>query len=143
MREEASSCLSFFTFLVSYSFGDVITKEWANSGSSTYQTANVTGNLTNDIIAEMSRLKGYKDGKITYYIDSDGLNKISEEYSKTKKITRGTEVVNGTTNEADTNMFYRGFLQEGYDTNGIYMGKLNMAQNTSLLIRKIKRRPIR
>ena len=129
MKKQVVACLFLLFSLVSYSFGDIITKEWANSGSSTYQTANVTGNLTNDIIAEMSRLKGYKDGKITYYIDSDGLNKISEEYSKTKKITRGTEVVNGTTNEADTNMFYRGFLQEGYDTNGIYMGKLNMAQN--------------
>ena len=121
VKKQVVACLFLLFSLVSCSFGDIITKEWANSGSSTYQTANVTGNLTNDIIAEMSRLKGYKDGKITYYIDSDGLNKISEEYSKTKKITRGTEVVNGTTNEADTNMFYRGFLQEGYDTNGIYM----------------------
>ena len=89
MKKQVVACLFLLFSLVSYSFGDIITKEWANSGSSTYQTANVTGNLTNDIIAEMSRLKGYKDGKITYYIDSDGLNKISEEYSKTKKITRG------------------------------------------------------
>lgn len=129
MKKQVATCLFFLFSTISFSFAETITKEWANSGDTSYQTAKVTGSLTNDIIAEMSRVRGYKDGKITYYIDSDGLNKISEEYARTNNITRGTEVVNGATNESDTNMFYKGFLQEGYDTNGIYMGKLNMGQN--------------
>lgn len=129
MKKQVATCLFFLFFTISLSFAETITKEWANSGDTLYHTAKVTGSLTNDIIAEMSRVRGYKDGKITYYIDSDGLNKISEEYARTNNITRGTEVVNGATNESDTNMFYKGFLQEGYDTNGIYMGKLNMGQN--------------
>ena len=129
MKKQVATCLFFLFSTISLSFAETITKEWANSGDTSYHTAKVTGSLTNDIIAEMSRVRGYKDGKITYYIDSDGLNKISEEYARTNNITRGTEVVNGATNESDTNMFYKGFLQEGYDTNGIYMGKLNMGQN--------------
>ena len=129
MKKQVTACLFLLFSIVSCSFGETITKEWANSGGTTYQTAKVSGNLTDDILKEMSKVRGYKDGKITYYIESDGLNKISEEYARTNNITRGTEVVNGSTNDSDTNMFYKGFLQEGYDTNGIYMGKLNMGQN--------------
>lgn len=65
--------------------------------------------------------------KVTYRIYTDNIGKIIEDIKATSQITKGTDNVAGTTNaeNKESQLFLKGFKQDGYDENGFYIAKLS------------------
>lgn len=65
--------------------------------------------------------------KVTYRIYTENIGKIIEDIRATTQITKGTDNVAGTTNaeNKESQLFLKGFKQDGYDENGFYIAKLS------------------
>lgn len=94
-------------------------------------SGNVRDFIFDEVMAKMDVMNGITNfaesnkTTLTIKFENDKLNEIIDEMKVTANITKGTDNVQGATSNKDGNLFYKGFAQSGYDTNGIYIGKVN------------------
>lgn len=93
----------------------------------------LNGSIGNTIYDQITSLMGSNalavDGanKAIFRIHNENIAKITDDIKATSSVTKGTDNVIGSTtaNDEETNLFLKGFKQEGYDENGFYIGKLS------------------